>query len=102
MTYPRSTHYWLWFLLLGLIPILALLDEQSSISAENYWLFAVSSAGLITGTQSLSARWAKPFDLVVGIAFFGIGLVGIFHNFGINLMNENANLPDGVIAEATF
>lgn len=102
MTYPRGTHYWLWFLLFGVIPILAVLDQQGNFDTENLWLFTVGGVGVLVGAKMLAPRWSRPFDLFIGVTFFAIGLLGILHNFGLDLVNENPHVPTGALSSMAF
>jgi hypothetical protein len=102
MTFPRSMYYWLWFLLFGVIPLIAALFQHESLTAEHFWLLFVGGAGLIVGCKSLATAWSKPFDLFIGIVFFALGLLGILHNFGLNLTSDNAHIPIGAVSSASF
>ncbi len=102
MTLPRNMYYWLWFVLFGIIPLLAAIFQHEELTAELFWLFFLGAVGLLAGGKSLAARWAKPFDIVVGILFFSVGVLGILHNFGLDLADPNTPLPNGSVSNATF
>ncbi|HEY7974297.1 MAG TPA: hypothetical protein VID72_03045, partial [Ktedonobacterales bacterium] len=66
MVSARSAHYWLWFLLLGVVSTLVDVSTAHSvraISAESLWLLAAGLVGIILGTF---AALARPYDLVIG------------------------------------
>jgi len=101
MTFPRSMYYWLWFLLFGTIPLLAAIFQQEDLTAETFWLFFVGGAGLIVGCKSL-VSWSKPFDIIIGITFFVLGVLGILHNLGFIFSNNNTHIPNGAVSSESF
>ncbi|HEX9035389.1 MAG TPA: hypothetical protein VF808_00195 [Ktedonobacterales bacterium] len=85
----RSAQYWLWFLLLGVVS--TLVDYSSghslgSISSESLWLLLGGLAGIIAG---VFASLSRPYDLLIGLLFLSIGVIGILHNFGVILVSQN-------------
>lgn len=52
--------------------------------------------GVLIGIGGLSLRLARPFDLIVGLLFTGIGLLGLLHNLGYNLVPTHAVAPSAV------
>jgi hypothetical protein len=94
MISQRTTHYWLWFILLGVVTGLAYLTGKASLGgvpqSEPIWLFATGLLGIVVGSRALAARISRPFDLVVGLLFTLIGLLGVLHNFGISFTGSSA------------
>ena len=45
------------------------------------WLLIAGFVGLVLGMFLPSL--ARPFDLVIGLLFTAVGLLGILHNFGL-------------------
>jgi hypothetical protein len=90
----RNTHYWLWFLLFGVVSALVTLSNGQGISTETMWLLVAGFLGLLLG--SFIHSLARPYDLVIGLIFTGIGLLGILHNFGLNLVGQ----PNGIAPNA--
>ncbi len=91
MLSQRTTHYWLWFLLFGVIAGLAYLVGKANLSgipnSEPIWLFVTGLLGIVAG---FSSRLSRPYDLIVGLLFTAIGMFGLLHNFGINLTGSSA------------
>ena len=84
MLSQRNTHYWLWFLLFGVVSALVTVSKGEGITTETMWLLIAGFVGLVLGTFLPSL--ARPFDLVIGLLFTAVGLLGILHNFGLNLI----------------
>ncbi len=78
MVNSRSTHYWLWFLLFGLVAGFA---QKEGFDSEAIVMSAVGAVGLLLGFSG-GLRFARPFDLVVGLVFAGLGLLGILTSLG--------------------
>ena len=43
---------------------------------------------------------ARPFDLVIGLLFTVVGLLGILHAFGLNLISAGNVLPNAIDSAA--
>ena len=43
-------------------------------------------AGGLLGVGGLGARLSRPYDLIIGLLFTAIGLLGLLHNLGYNLV----------------
>ena len=84
MLSQRNTHYWLWFLLFGVVSALVSSSRGEGINTETMWLLISGLLGLVFGT--LLHALERPYDLVIGLLFAGVGLLGILHNFGMNLV----------------
>jgi len=94
MLSPRNTHYWLWFLLFGVVSALVNWSQGSGITTETLWLLITGFLGLILGL--FVPALARPFDLVIGGLFTVVGLLGILHAFGVNLV-PSGNVPPNAI-----
>ena len=94
MLSQRNTHYWLWFLLFGVVSALVNWSQGSGITTETLWLLITGFLGLILGL--FVPALARPFDLVIGGLFTVVGLLGILHAFGVNLV-PSGNVPPNAI-----
>ncbi|HEY7849142.1 MAG TPA: hypothetical protein VIC27_03700 [Ktedonobacterales bacterium] len=100
MVSARSAHYWLWFLLLGVVSTLVDVSTAHSIrtiSAESLWLLAAGLVGIILGTVGALSR---PYDLVIGFFFTAVGIIGILHNFGVSLVAQNPTATHAIAGGA--
>lgn len=103
MLAQRSTHYWLWFILFGVI--LAIVEftpnhpQTYTSTSETWWLLIVGLRGIVFGTRVLSG-FARPFDLVVGILFTGVGLLGILNNLGAHLITSSTSVANGAVSNS--
>lgn len=86
MLSSRSTHYWIWFLLFGVVSSLTIWSRQHTLDTESVWLLVTGILGIVVG--GLGGRLARPYDLIIGLFFMGVGMLGILHNFGFNLVAE--------------
>lgn len=96
MLSARSTHYWLWFILFGVVASLVAWRTTSKLTSESLWLLVTGLLGVLIGIGGLGLRLARPFDLIVGLLFTGIGLLGLLHNLGYNLVPTRAVAPSAV------
>ena len=94
MLSQRNTHYWLWFLLFGVVSALVNWSQGSGITTETLWLLITGLLGLLLGL--FVPALARPFDLVIGGLFTVVGLLGILHAFGVNLV-PSGNVPPNAI-----
>jgi len=94
MLSQRNTHYWLWFLLFGVVSALVSFSRGEGITTETLWLLIAGFVGLALGMTLLSL--ARPFDLVIGLLFTAVGLLGILHNFGLNLVATSGIAPNAI------
>ena len=82
----RSSHYGVWFLVFGLIPLVEVLRHGYGANPPTYeafWLLGTGLLGLVLGTRNLNdGKLAKPYDVLVGLVFTFVGLVGIVGDFG--------------------
>jgi len=94
MLSQRNTHYWLWFLLFGVVSALVSSSRGEGITTETLWLLITGFIGLVLGM--FLPTLARPFDLVIGLLFTGVGLLGVLHAFGLNLV-PSGNIPPNAI-----
>jgi hypothetical protein len=64
------------------------------------WLLIAGFLGLILG--ALLPSLARPFDLVIGLLFTGVGLLGILHNFGLNLVATSTGIAPNAIDQTAI
>lgn len=94
MLSQRSTHYWLWFLLFGVVSSIVAVTRQHALDTESVWLLVTGMLGILLG--GLGGRLARPYDLVVGLFFTGIGILGILHNLGVHLVAQNRTTANAI------
>jgi hypothetical protein len=94
MLSQRNTHYWLWFLLFGVVSALVTISKGQGINTETLWLLISGLLGLVFGT--LLHALERPYDLVIGLLFTAVGLLGILHNFGLNLVASSGIAPNAI------
>jgi hypothetical protein len=100
MLSQRNTHYWLWFLLFGVISALVSVSQGKGITTETMWLLITGFLGLLLGM--LLPTLARPFDLVIGLLFTIVGLLGILHAFGLNLIATSGGVAPNAIDETAI
>ena len=100
MLSQRNTHYWLWFLLFGVISALVTISKGEGITIETMWLLIAGFLGLLLGAFLPSL--ARPYDLVIGLLFTAVGLLGILHNFGLNLVGQPNGIAPNAIDESAI
>ncbi len=98
MLLTRSTYYWLWFMIFGVISAAATLLQIHRLGSEDILLLAASFMGIIVGTKSCDQGWVKPYDLSIGIFFFIVGVIGILRAFNISLVNSSSVVPSFLLA----
>ncbi|HEV2405835.1 MAG TPA: hypothetical protein VGR88_10290 [Ktedonobacterales bacterium] len=81
----RYTHYWLWFLLFGLVGGLIYYHaNKNTLDSESTWLLVSGLLGIVVGMNWLNGgKWARMFDIIIGVIFGGVGIVGILHGLDI-------------------
>jgi len=100
MLSQRNTHYWLWFLLFGVVSALVTISKGEGVTTETMWLLIAGFLGLLLGAFIPSL--ARPYDLVIGLLFTTVGLLGILHNFGMNLVGQPNGLAPNAIDESAI
>lgn len=97
----RQTHYWLWFLLFGIIGGLLYYNNpvnKHTIDGESIWLLVTGLLGLILGAKWLNdGKLARPYDIIIGIIFAVVGIIGILTGFGLHVLNQ-VNAPDNLVS----
>lgn len=77
MLNSRSTHYWLWFLLFGIVAALA-----KGFTTETAAVSITGALGLLTGLGAFKGA-SRIYDLIIGLLFTLLGLLGIVMNLGL-------------------
>ncbi|HET9980354.1 MAG TPA: hypothetical protein VFQ32_07915 [Ktedonobacterales bacterium] len=96
MLSARSTHYWLWFILFGVVSSLVVWRIHGSLESESVWLLVTGLLGVILGVGGLGARFSRPYDLIVGLLFTAVGLLGLLHNLGYVLVPTSSDTASTV------
>lgn len=85
----RASHYWFWFLVFGVIPLVLAWQHGFGANPQTYealWLVGAGLIGLLVGNRNINeGKLTQPYDLVVGVVFALAGIVGILGWFGVNL-----------------
>ncbi len=95
MLAQRSTHYWLWFILFGVISALVNFFNHTAPTYETWWLLVTGLIGVVLGIGLFSSI-ARPYDIIIGILFTGVGLLGVLHNFDVNIVTSNPTVAGHV------
>jgi hypothetical protein len=90
----RSSLYWIWFLLFGVVSSVIALTKGNGLDNETIWLLVSGLLGIVTG---MVLRLSRAYDLVIGLLFTGVGLIGILHNLGVNLVATSDSALSGTI-----
>ena len=85
----RNGHYWLWFVLFGVVSMLAEIVGNKGLSSESIWLAGTGFLGLLFGAGRFSGRFSGGYDLLAGLGFTVIGLIGVLVNLGITLLTPS-------------
>jgi hypothetical protein len=94
----RNAHYWLWFLVFGVISGLLYYKDHHTLSSESIWLLVSGFLGVIVAASWLNdGKFAKPYDLLIGIIFAAVGIIGILVNFQLFSLSS-LHLPSGVLS----
>jgi hypothetical protein len=84
----RSSHYWLWFLVFGVIPLISAAMNgfpANTTSFTAYWLVGTGLLGLLLGSKNINdGKLSQPYDLIVGVIFALAGIVGILGYFHVS------------------
>lgn len=100
----RSTHYWLWFLLFGLIGGLLYYNANNSLDSESIWLLISGLLGLLVGMNWLNqGKFSRPYDILIGIIFTLVGILGILQGFRVlKVATLVKGAPAGVLSQSTL
>lgn len=83
----RTTHYSLLFIIFGVVAAISSLVNYSKVDSTSIWFLATGVLGLIvTRSWFLDGKLARPYDLIVGVIFAVVGVIGILAAFKINLL----------------
>lgn len=94
----RTGHYFLWFLVFGLIAGLVSFIGEKTLSSEAIWLLGSGVLGLLIAHKSVkNSGIARYFDFIIGIIFMVAGIIGIVYNFKSSLI-PSAVTSSGVTA----
>lgn len=96
MLSARSTHYWLWFILFGVVSSLVTWRIRGTLDTETVWLLVTGFLGVLLGVGGLGLRLSRPYDLIIGLVFTAVGLLGLLHNLGYNLVPADARTVNTV------
>ena len=98
----RNAHYWLWFLVFGVVAALLSYKDTKGLSSESLWFLITGFLGIIVAADWLNqGKFAKPYDLIVGIIFAAVGIIGILLQFGLFHLSASS-LPQGLMSENTL
>lgn len=78
MINSRSTHYWLWFALFGLVAGFA-----TKFNGETIALTVTGLVGLLSGFGGM-ARFGRGYDLLIGLVFTALGILGIIGSLSLS------------------
>jgi hypothetical protein len=90
----RSAHYWNWFIFFGLIAgAIAYVSAGGkfllSTESEPLWLFISGLLGVIVTANWLNkGKFARPYDVIVGIIFTLVGAIGILLAFKVHALGN--------------
>ncbi len=94
----RNAHYWLWFLIFGVVAGLLSYKQNHALSSESIWLLVTGLLGLVVAARWLNdGKFARPYDLIIGLIFAAVGIFGILLNFGLFSISSST-LPNGLIS----
>jgi hypothetical protein len=100
MLSQRNTHYWLWFLLFGVVSALVSVSQGNGVTTETLWLLITGLLGLLLGM--LVPALARPFDLVIGLLFTIVGLLGVLDAFGLHLVSSTGGVAPNAIGAGSI
>jgi hypothetical protein len=101
----RSAHYFLWFILFGLIAGAASLfsKDHSIASSEAIWLLVSGVLGILVTQKWLNdGKFAQIYDFIIGVIFTLVGLVGVLQIFAPDLVSGLGSLPGGLVTKTTI
>jgi hypothetical protein len=92
----RNAHYFLWFLIFGVVAGLVAFTQHGKLDSEAIWLLVTGGLGLIIGRIN-DGSLTRPYDFVVGIIFTLVGAIGTLAAFGTNVLSPLSSLPSSVV-----
>jgi hypothetical protein len=111
----RGTHYTLWFVVFGLIPLLGALTNHTALTqasgatstSANYieaaWLIGAGVLGLLVGNKNINGgKLAQPYDVLVGIIFTVAGVIGLLADFNLGTGGVTKYVNDAGILLGTL
>jgi len=82
----RSTHYWLWFVLFGVIAGGLTYLKAHQLDTESLWLLLSGLLGIVFGAKWLNnGNWSRAYDIIIGIIFALAGIFGLLIFGGIHV-----------------
>lgn len=84
----RKVHYWNWFVVYGTTSGLIYFHTFHRLSSETLWMFLAGLIGVFGTTKQYGDSIGRPFDILIGFLFVSIGLIGILHNLGMDLVGS--------------
>ena len=69
-----------------LFRLLCVWRTTGTLDTETVWLLVTGFLGVLLGLGGLGLRLARPYDLIIGLLFTAVGLLGLLHNLGYNLV----------------
>jgi hypothetical protein len=85
----RGAHYFLSFLIFGVIAGAASLITQGKVDAEAIWLLVLGGLGAVVGSPRINdGKLARPFDFLAGGLLTVAGLLGTLQGFNIHFLPD--------------
>jgi hypothetical protein len=81
----RSGHYFMWFIVFGLIAGLVSFISGQGISSEALWLLLSGALGTVIAHRSVN-NVARYYDMIIGVIFALAGLIGFVYNADKSLL----------------
>jgi len=92
----RNAHYFLWFLIFGVVAGLVAFTQHGKLDSEAIWLLVTGGLGLIVGRIN-DGSLTRPYDFIVGIIFTLVGAIGTLAAFNVNVLSSLSSLPSSVL-----
>lgn len=91
----RSTHYFLWFVFFGVVAGLnSLLVLNHGLDSTSIWFLVAGLLGLIVTRKELNeGKLAKPYDIIIGLIFAIVGVIGILAAFHVDVLKGVSASP---------
>jgi hypothetical protein len=103
----RSGHYFLWFVVFGLIAgLVSFLGPDHTLSSESIWLLVSGLLGLAIANKRMNeGKLARFYDFIVGVIFALAGIIGVAAHFtqvASSLTSTAGSLISGTGENATL